>query len=401
MQRAMLLSLVGFLAFSHLCASPALDKKISRYITNGIVLVADDKDTLYRFQVGKGGDQRWVPASIWKIATASAALHYLGESYRFKTEVYLNGQQDITLRGYGDPLWVSEEMARLVSELKQARKLPVSLRHIYLDDSVFGTQIQIPGIERSLNPYDALNGALMTNFNTIHVEVLKGGSVRSAEPQTPLTPLAQKLGKGLKPGKHRINISRQQDHSLLYTGQLFRAFLEQANHKVIGISQRRIKTQMDRPIHTHYNEKRLLDVIEAMMLYSNNFIANQLLLAIGIQQRGEPATLKKGVLVLEHFLSEVVQIPANQFQVSEGSGISRENRISPDAMITLLKRFYPHQARLTRLKNTYLKTGTLRGVYALAGYLPHTKRPVYFVIMLNQPRNYREQVLAALLNHPF
>src|SRR5919108_3875718 len=42
------------------------------------------------------------PASVMKLVTTYAALELLGPAYRWKTEVYLDGQ-DVFLRGYGDP----------------------------------------------------------------------------------------------------------------------------------------------------------------------------------------------------------------------------------------------------------------------------------------------------------
>ena len=42
-----------------------------------------------------------------------------------------------------------------------------------------------------------------------------------------------------------------------------------------------------------------------------------------------------------------------------------------------------------------MKTGTLRDVYSLAGYLD-TERRLYFVIILNQKNNYRDNILALI-----
>ena len=81
------------------------------------------------------------------------------------------------------------------------------IRNILLDDSLFDIAADPDGSGRGLNPYDAANSALAVNFNTVHIIVSPKGAVRSAEPQTPTLPLMKKMGKGLKPGAYRLNIS--------------------------------------------------------------------------------------------------------------------------------------------------------------------------------------------------
>ena len=58
-----------------------------------------------------------------------------------------------------------------------------------LDASYYPSNLRIPGIEDTNNAYDALNSALAVNFNTIYA-VRSRNKVRSAEKQTPITPLA-------------------------------------------------------------------------------------------------------------------------------------------------------------------------------------------------------------------
>ncbi|MBT4630449.1 MAG: penicillin-binding protein 4, partial [Deltaproteobacteria bacterium] len=88
------------------------------------------------------------------------------------------------------------------------------------------------------------------------------------------------------------------------------------------------------------------------------------------------------------------------FKLVEGSGISRKNRLTPEAIWQLLKAFAPYQYLLHEDNGVLLKTGTLRGVYTMAGYLPGTQ-PLYFVILLNQSQNYRNKILQILLSTDF
>jgi len=66
----------------------------------------------------------------------------------------------------------------------------------------------------------------------------------------------------------------------------------------------------------------------------------------------------------------------------------------------LLKAFAPHQDLLQGDNDVLLKTGTLSGVYTMAGYLPGTN-PLFFVILLNQPQNTRDKILKILLATDF
>ena len=136
------------------------------------------------------------------------------------------------------------------------------------------------------------------------------------------------------------------------------------------------------------------------MIYSNNFTANQLFLTVGMKRFGAPASVKKGRLAVEEFLKKELGISANQFRIAEGSGISRKNRLTPDTVLLLLKAFLPYHHLLPKEKNIPYKTGTLKGVYSMAGYLS-TSDPLYFVILLNQKINYREKLRDILISTDF
>src|SRR3954451_5750594 len=82
--------------------------------------------------------------------------------------------------------------------------------------------------------YNALNSALAVNFNTVYA-VRSGNEVRSAEKQTPITPLAiaQFRLRGPK-GIGRINLSQDPLVSLQYAGELIAAFIKRAGGNVKG-----------------------------------------------------------------------------------------------------------------------------------------------------------------------
>ena len=374
-----------------------LDKKFSQLVKNGSVTVASDKWILYRYPPKQ--NSLLVPASVQKYATALAALHYFGSQFRFRTDFYMDQNNELGVRGHGDPFLVSEEWQKIAEKLSDIPSVPKKSEGLFFDTSLFQENIQIPGIKYSLNPYDAINGALVVNFNTVYLKVAKNGSIFSAEEQTPLTPFAKQLGKKMPSGTHRVSIP--QDSGFAYAGELLQTiFLRQGlSFKNRKVSLRKVSSA-GKLVYRHYNNLNLQDVIAGMMLYSNNFTANQLLLTAGMKRFGSPASLKKGRLAVEGYLKKELGISSDQFRIAEGSGISRKNRLTPDAVLLLLKAFLPYQHLLPREKNIPYKTGTLSGVYSMAGYLS-TSDPLYFVILLNQQKNHREKIRDILLKTDF
>ena len=131
-------------------------------------------------------DRRLVPASTLKVVTALTARHFLGADFRFRTDFFLDPEGRLLVRGYGDPLLVSEVLADIARALSERVNAPITA--ILLDDRYFSQPLVIPGVSTSSNPYDAPNGALNVNFNSVNFKTRQGRIV-SAEPQTPLLPM--------------------------------------------------------------------------------------------------------------------------------------------------------------------------------------------------------------------
>lgn len=395
---ACILLLSGSLAHAH-DAGERLDARLAGLVSRGVVLVGDGERVLYRYPRAETGS--FIPASILKYAVALTALDELGAGYRFRTEVYRDERGRLLVRGYGDPMLVSEQWRRLAQELASHPRLPRPVTGLVLDDSAFAEGITIPGSGNSLNPYDANAGALVSNFNTVNVEVLGDGTVRSAEPQTPLTPVARRVAGRLGGGVHRVNLSRWNGYSLPHTGQLLRALLQEQGVEVAPSVERGTVRDGDRLLIVHRSSVALTDIIAAMMEYSSNFIANQLLLVTGMESRGEPATLSKGLSRVRDQLVNEVGIDPASFTMVEASGIGRANRITGEAMLSLLDAFAPWRGLLGHWRDTTvrMKSGTLQGVYSLAGYADAADgKLLRIVIILNQPANTRERILRELLH---
>ncbi|MCL1979549.1 MAG: D-alanyl-D-alanine carboxypeptidase, partial [Proteobacteria bacterium] len=108
---------------------------------------------------------------------------------------------------------------------------------------------------------------------------------------------------------------------------------------------------------------------------------------------GYPATWEKArQAVSQELVRQLGKAPA--IALVDGAGLSRDNRVTVRAMLQLLTHFRPHLDLLNKEGEVAVKTGTLAGVYNLAGYLPDGQS---FVILLNQPTNRRAEILARLI----
>ncbi|HJX19823.1 MAG TPA: D-alanyl-D-alanine carboxypeptidase, partial [Steroidobacteraceae bacterium] len=253
--------------------------------------------------VAQNTDKPFVPASVTKIVTAWLAMEVLGGDYRFETRFYLDDKRVLYVRGGGDPFLISEELAPLATELVAAvGKEPIT--GIVLDASYYPSNLRIPGIEDTDEAYNALNSALAVNFNTVYA-VRSGNTVRSAEKQTPITPLAITQFRLRGPnGKGRISMSQDPTVSLQYAGELIAAFIERAGGSVKGkISTGSVPKGLD-PVYIHRESRTLSEILVELLRASNNYIANQVFLEIGGHRLGGPVSLDKSLQVAREMLAE-------------------------------------------------------------------------------------------------
>lgn len=362
----------------------------------GVMLQAPDGDVL----VSLNPDRELIPASLVKIPLAQVALSVLGEDFRFQTEFYRNDNGDLLIRGLGDPYLVSEEIESITDLL--ARQGLTQVRRLVVDDSAFEADPDLP-LERGTNqPYGARNSALAVNFNTVNLAWTEDGRLISAEPQTPLTPLARELSAPLSPDEpQRINLGDDPRAGLLQVQQLFRLFLEGSGITVSDTGFYREPVNDSWTLaHRHFNSRSLRENLDGLLRYSNNFIANQLFLTLGAHRSGYPATAASARAALQQQLAELYgdsfgNDPRSLLML-EGSGLSREQRSSAAGMMHILEAFKPYADLLPEADGVLRKSGTLTGVYNFAGYLPGPDGLYPFVILTSQAANNRAEILQLL-----
>jgi D-alanyl-D-alanine carboxypeptidase/D-alanyl-D-alanine-endopeptidase (penicillin-binding protein 4) len=344
----------------------------------------------------------FIPASTLKILTCLVALEELGKDYRFETHFFLDEQNNLYIKGYGDPFLTSETILEIGEKLAE---LGVGeLGSVFLDESTFALEGESASPENSANPYDVPNGALAVNFNALPVHITKSDiipTITSGEPQTPLLPIMTEAAASLLPGRHHINVatlpqSGRLSPALRYTGELFIAQFQQAGISVKkGYAKKFVPAGL-KPVYIHHSIKSLEEISRACLKYSNNYIANQLFLVCGIRFFGLPATWEKSRRAFTLFAANNLELSPKQIYVQEGSGLSRRNRMSPGALLAILDSFKPYSALLNQKRAIFVKSGTMKDVYCYAGYFSRGNSLIPYAILLNQPQNNRDKVLHIL-----
>ena len=361
------------------------------------VLVADPQG---RVIFSKNADIQLVPASVLKMFTALVAFHYLGPEYRFATEFYKDQDSNLKVKGYGDPLLISETLVEIVNNiiLNFSTKLK-NINDLVLDDSYFKAPVLIPGVTSSYEPYDAPNGALCVNFNTVNFRRDQNGSYVSAETQTPLLPFALSRITVSAMDLGRIILSPKKNEITFYAGHLLLYFLKKEGVKSNGIIKiGRVQKEFDKLIYRYLSRFSLKQVVSKLLEYSNNFIANQLFIAAGAKVYGPPGTLNKGIRAATTYAKNNLKI--DNINIVEGSGISRKNRISAKSLYKILKVFEPHHSLMRRVDKAFYKTGTLKDINTRIGYVENAKGELYcFVVLLNTPGKSTKPIMDILLRN--
>lgn len=356
-------------------------------------------------------DELMIPASLMKLVTADLALAKWGDSYRFKTEFWLEQDDVLWIKGLGDPFLISEEIDLIVERLKQ-RGLGEVLQ-IKVDDSLFAKgDVVVPGRGSTNDPYNAPLSALAANFNTASL-IKKNGSFFSAEPQTPITPTAIKLAKkqSLKSGKKsRINLVTQYHAQRHFAELLIRKMQWSPKIYIEPSAKFANLPKSAKLLYSHSNSHSLSQVLQGTLEYSNNFIANQLFLLLSENQTELPLSIGKASVVVRKMIEQRYQW--QNFQIVEGAGLSRKNQLSAKQVDRILINLASHKTLLKKYTlnidqqfsnkqvEVFAKSGTLNGVHTFAGFLQLNNKDYRFVFLFNRsmPYRYRETLLSHISN---
>jgi D-alanyl-D-alanine carboxypeptidase/D-alanyl-D-alanine-endopeptidase (penicillin-binding protein 4) len=357
------------------------------------IMVVDPNGSII---ISKNDTKKLIPASTLKIFTALVAIHYLGPEHRYRTEFFIDDHSNLKIKGFGDPLLTSEivqEISRLLAALLGRS---TTINDLIVDDSYFNQPLTIPGISSSSQPYDAPNGALCVNFNTVFFKQTESGYI-SAEPQTPLLPYAEKKISNRELQAGRIVLSHVENENTVYAGKLFEYFLKQEGVPFSGkVKLGKVNQSRDKLIFRYTSRFSLAQIISKMLEHSNNFTTNQLFISAGIKAFSPPGNLEKGVAAALAYASSELEI--DDMTIVEGSGISRQNRVSAEQMLRILAAFEPNFLLLRQQGRDFYKTGTLHGISTRAGYIASQNGGRYrYVVMVNTQGKSTRPIMRQLL----
>lgn len=426
-----------------------LDKPINRRANWGIEVFSLDEDrVVYTFN----GEKTLMPASNVKVLTTAAALDRLGPDYTFKTHVFLDGVVDdsgvargnLVLKGSGDPtlsgrFFDGNAAAPLQALAKELRAMGIRAvtGDIVGDDSIFPFAPYGKGWQASdLNSYyGAPISALSFNDNLLRVYARPGPRVGSPvqvyfDPETNYVKVRNlaKTGKGRRSrfavrrsaGGSEITLTgtlsrRSKGHSTYLiiekpaalTATIFKEALAGEGIEVRGQAQATHENYlashpMSKVLVT-YHSPSLLDIVKVVNKKSMNLYAEILLRVLGAQIHGE-GTDEGGLRVVRQYLGEAGVDPS-WHSLSDGSGLSRFNLLSPRAETALLRHVrqqdYYNQfvetlavsgvdgtmrgrSRGDGFSRIFAKTGTLNNVSSLGGYIQTVSgRTLAFTIIAN------------------
>jgi D-alanyl-D-alanine carboxypeptidase/D-alanyl-D-alanine-endopeptidase (penicillin-binding protein 4) len=381
------------------------------------------------------------PASLVKLLTTYAALDLLGPAWTWATPVWLNGpvrdgvlEGSLVIQGRGDPKLQFERVWLL---LRRVQSLGVrEIRgDIVLDQSAFAPATGSPAAfdNEPLRPYNASPEALLLSQKAVIYgftpDAQRGLAFINAEP--PLAGVQVDASVPLLPGpcddwRASLKASFADPARVRFAGayplacgdkqwpvawpepQAFAGRLLEALWRELG--GRLTGTVRTGPAPAgvapsfELVSPPLAEVVRDINKFSNNVMAQQLFLTLA-QQRQGIGTPEAAREMLNLWLLERLGEPLDGVVLDNGSGLSRDTRISAALLARLLQHAWASpvmpelmaslpvngvDGTLRRWKagpgRAHLKTGSLRDVAGVAGY-----------VLAASGRRY---VLVALVNHP-
>lgn len=355
------------------------------------------------------GDQLFISASIQKILTSMAAVDLLGESFRFRTKVEIEGEVDanaslignVWIRGGGDPTLSLEFFPFIRRELEKNGIEKIAGK-VYLDLSPFDTNVVSPfwTYEDMGNYFGAGATGLSLNQNMYRVYFKAGEKegdpaeiVKIEPPLTQLT-IHNEVRTGGKGGGENVCIYGTEYSPLqLYRGTIPLgetaclvkgaipdpiAFAKEQAEELLeprqGVEVIRNPCQVETRSLIEVVSPCLQEILSFMNQTSNNCYAEHLVKAMGA------GSSKEGIARMGHLFEEK-GIP---LQIRDGSGLARNNLLSPKGCAALLRQiveekkyaalyasFPPTLHGFPSLKKGTLlaKSGTMSNIFNLAGYI--------------------------------
>ena len=391
----------------------------------------------------------FIPASNQKIVTSIAALSVLGPDFVFETTILHDEDEDrVVVKGAGDPALgdprLLEEMGLSVeSFVETIVKTMVSAgveadAELIVDDRIFDREYVHPTWPKGqLNRwYCAEVAGLTFHTNTLSIFATPQRPGRppllNLEPDARWMEIDSTRARSIRSGRHTLWAARRHmtnDISLRGDARYASTPVEVTVHDPPaffgnmlaqemgdqGIPPRGVRLATDRDVFNGLTPIQTIrtplpTALKRVNTDSQNLFAECLLKRIGHEITGEPGSWRNGTTVMRMVARERAgAVSGKDLIIADASGMSRENRITPETMARLLvdaakddsiatplleslatpgrgtlrRRF--QSARVNMRGDVYAKSGYLKGVSALSGYVinDRTGRKAAFSVILN------------------
>ena len=402
-----------------------------------------------RVVLSRNAEKSFLPASNLKLFTTATALDELGADFRYTTRLYDLGTVadstftgDLVVRGSGDPTFGSsghgDPLGAWAEALYDAGVRRVVGR-IVGDDDAFEDARYSEGWDVThiaTESYAPAAGGLVWHDNLVGIQIEGGAGGRPVRFESDPPGFATLRGAARTGGRGRLDIER-----LLGTDEFtvrgvvptgYRGTLEVpvANptlYAVYGLAEalsdagidvsRAERVDVDDTEGVDYGDARplrvsvsppLAEIVERTNRESDNLYAEQLFRTLG---GGSVDAAEDRVRA---FVT-AAGADGDGLSVVDGSGLSRKDLVTPDALAAVLRAMRSHPARAAFLRSlpegggarstlrnrlggvpVRAKTGSLQAVRCLAGYVDGPDgTPYVFVLMANNYTTGSRQIAAA------
>ncbi len=412
------------------------------------------------------------PASTMKLLTTVAALDILGPQYRWKTNFYTNGlieqgvlNGNLIIQGFGDPKLVPEQLSVIAQNLRQSGLQEVQ-GNLVLDRSVYASSIRqtAPLDGESSRTYNVVPDPLLYAFQTLSFKISNNNKQFDITYTPHLAGLRivnqikatnGKCGDWAKTLKIEIRKINEEAWNAVFVGKLSincpdivwnsvsidsNNFLKQgllSSFEDSGIAWKTHPQVIESEVPSNaklflsHPGTSLTDAIKDINKYSNNVMARQVLLTIGLEKGSRPTSTTDSIRIVKDWLRKS-KLNFPELVIENGSGLSNIERISAQSMTSLLNyavntknnelfinslpiagvdgtmknrlvdrlkklwstntreaMFTPDISLPNTLQKTgaYMKTGTLQTVRSVSGYVVSKTGKVYAVSVMVNDQN--------------
>lgn len=385
------------------------------------------------------------PASTMKLVTTNAALELLGPIHTWKTRAYATGMQDgevlqgdLIIKGGGDPKLVLENFWLFLRQIRAAGIREIR-GDLVLDRTAFETErfdpAQFDG--DPLKPYNAGPDALLLNYGSMGFRFMPDQTARAVSvaldvPAAGYTVNRPALSNGqcgdwqdklhaefsaagvsfrgvfsASCGEKTWYVHPYQMTQNQYFGMVFFQLWRDLGGTISG-AVKNGKLPQDARLLAEWVSPTLSEVIRDINKFSNNVMARQLFLALSSDDPALPANPQRSAQVVKAWLAGK-GVDAPELVLENGSGLSRRERIAAGTMGRMLLAAFQSpwmpefiaSMPLAGLDGTmrkrlngqsvaghaHIKTGTLKEVRTLAGYVLAASGKYYAVVWLINHHN--------------